>query len=522
MNEQSEVPSVQQLGHYINALLKGGQQQAARDYIDQQVALAPESAAIVHLAAQVHHQTGELRSSLAHLDKAIELVPNQAAFYIDRLHLLNRLRERKELAKALKSAQKVAPENKGFQQQLARFYTQLDQPEQALKLLAPLRKAHGDDPVLAFDEALNQWFSNKPKAAEKTLTPVCEHEKAPAMAFYVRALLRKQTKAKNHVSELAERARADQVADTPLWFALGKEYDDLNDYQQAFDAVTKGNALQKKITPYNEEAELQALTQMVEVAQQWKIQESKTKQAAVTPIFVVSMPGSGATLVERYLHAHPEVKSAGEFPDFPQLLGDAISAYLNEHPDASRAQAINKLNYSELGKAYLRRLKEVAGGHRYVIDKLPFNFLYCGMLKKALPNARIIHVQRDGLDTCWSIYRTLFADRYAFAYEQSELGHYYAHFQAVMQAWEATLGDELLTVSYEAMIKDTDATQQAVLEFCGLQAAAEQADFVKQVPTATTARGEPLITRLYRQGIGHSKPYQQQLQALQQALNVKV
>lgn len=98
---------------------------------------------------------------------------------------------------------------------------------------------------------------------------------------------------------------------------------------------------------------------MVEVAQQWKIPESKTKQAAVTPIFVVSMPGSGATLVERYLHAHPEVKSAGEFPDFPQLLGDAISAYLNEHPDASRAQAINKLNYTELGKAYLRRLKEV-------------------------------------------------------------------------------------------------------------------------------------------------------------------
>ncbi|MDN7126858.1 sulfotransferase [Pseudidiomarina sp. 1ASP75-14] len=522
MNDQSEVPSVQQLGQYLNALLKGGQQQAARDYIDAQVQRAPDSAAVVHLAAQLHHKTGALRSSLAHLNRAIELMPDQPALHIDKLHLLTSLRERKQLAKALEHAKKLATDNKNYQQQLARFYTQLNRPEQALELLTLLRKAHEEDSVLAFDEALNQWFVGKHKAAEKLANAVCEQKDAPSMAFYVRALLRKQTKTKNHVEQLADRARKDEVADTPIWFALGKEADDLGLHEQAFAAVTSGNALQKKITPYNEAAELDALTQMADVASTWKSQGRANKNAELTPIFVVSMPGSGATLIERYLHAHPQVTSAGEFPDFPQLLGEAISAYLAAHPGATRAQAIAAINYGELGKAYLKQLQDVADGNSYVVDKLPFNFLYCGMLKKALPNAKIIHVERDALDTCWSIYRTLFADRYAFAYDQEELGRYYRHYQAIMSAWQQSLGDELLTVTYEAFVEDTETTEQKILDFCGLQAASAQDDFVKQVPSVTTARGEPLTTRIYQHGIGHSKAYAKQLQALQSALDGEV
>ncbi|CAB0151266.1 Beta-barrel assembly-enhancing protease [Pseudidiomarina piscicola] len=523
MNEQSEIPSVQQLAQYVNALLKGGQQQAARDYVDAQVKQAPEAAAIAHFAAQVHHKTGALKSSLAHLNRTIELAPQQAALHMDRLHLLNSLRDRKALAQELAKAVKLEPENKNYQQQLARFYTQLNAPEKALELLAPLRKADKHAPVLAFDEALNQWFMGKPKAAEKTLTEVCTHDQAPSMAFYVRALLRKQTKAKNHVADLTERARQDQVADTPIWFALGKELDDLGNYDQAFDAISKGNALQKQITPYNEEAELQALQQMTDVAKNWKSEGRGNKKTAVTPIFVVSMPGSGATLVERYLHAHPQAQSVGEFPDFPQLLGEAINDYLQTHPEASRADAIAGINYTELGKAYLRNIETLADGHSYVVDKLPFNFLYCGMIKKALPTAKIIHVQRDAMDTCWSAYRTLFADRYAFAYDLQELGRYYAHYQKLMQAWQQILGDQaLLTVDYETIVADNEAVLAQVLEFCGLEHAAEQADFVKQVPSPSTARGEPMVSRLYRQAVGHSKHYQQQLAPLADILTQEV
>ena len=518
MSEQSSVTDIQTITKYVSTLVKGGQHQAARDYIDDAVGKAPDSAALLHLAAQVFNQQGDLQGALAYLTRAIKAMPEQIVFHIDRLYVLDRLNERKQLATALEAATKLAQDNKQYQQQLARFYTQLDQPANALAIIENLLKQHPDDTVLAFDEGLNRWFLGDAKAAEKIIKKVCDNEQAPSMAHYVLALLRKQTKTRNHIDALKERARADQVADTPLWFALAKEYEDLGEHELAFNAASTGNALQKKITPYNEAAELDALQQLTQVARTWNTQGRGNKKTAITPVFVVSMPNSGATLVERYLAAHPNVKSLGEFADFPLLLNEAIASYLAEHSGATRDQALQNLNYTDLGKAYLAKLAEVADGHEFVVDKLPFNFLYCGLIKKALPTAKIIHVQRDALDTCWSIYRTLFSDRYAYAYDQAELGHYYAHYQALMNAWQSTLGDEMLCVDYEAMVSDSAATQQQLLDFCGLTAAPAQDGYVSIATSVTTARGEPMCQKLYTKAKGRASAYSKHLEPLADAL----
>lgn len=519
MSEQSQVTNLQTIINHVTKLLKDGQPAEALALLESSLKSEPQSAPLLHLIAQVKNRLGDISGALDYLNKAIDVLPEHVVLQTDRLYVLERLRHREALRQALEQAEQLEPSNRKYQQQLARFYTQLDKPERALSIIKRLRKQHADDTVLMFDEALNTWFSGEVKAAEKITESVCASEQAPSMAFYVRSLLRKQTKARNHVDDVAARARKTEVADTPLWFALAKEYDDLGLHELAVNAADVGNALQKKITPYNEAAELEALKQIRLVANSWKGQGRGNKKTDVTPVFIVGMPNTGATLVERMLSVSPQVKSLGEFADFPLLLNQAIERYLAENSTATREQAITELNYTELGKAYLAQISEVADGHSFVIDKLPFNFLYCGIIQKALPTAKIIHVSRDSLDTCWSIYRSLYAGRYAYAYNQAELGRYYRHYQDIMEAWHHALGEQLLNVSYEQLVANTEATQAQLSSFCGLPIESDEKAMVNQVPSVSTARGEPMITKVYKHAVGRAKPYADYLQDLVQALN---
>lgn len=518
MSEQVAVTDIQTIIKYVTTLLKNGQAQDAMDYLEGHIKSQPQTPALLHIAAQIQNQQGNLVRALDYLNEALATAPEHLMLRVDRLHLLERLRDRKALLKALDEATVLAPDNLAYQQQLARFYTQLNMPEQALAILKKYDNKDAGNLTLTFDIALNRWFSGDIKGTEKLLLAICADPQAPSMAFYVRSLIRKQTKTKNHIDELKHRVREDQVADVPIWFALVKEYNDIGDFAAATEVAKIGNALQKQITPYNEASELAALKDVVDIARDWNASGRGNKKTSVTPIFVVSMPNSGATLVERYLASHSKVKSLGEFSDFPQLLNQAIEAYLKEHAGASRAQALQELDYTALGKAYLNQVAELADGHTYIVDKLTYNFLYCGFIQKALPTAKIIHVERDALDTCASIYRTLYVSRNAYAYDQAEIGRYYKAYQDVMGAWKQALGDSLLTVSYEHMLTDTDATVELLSNFCGLEKEADQDDFISCIPSVSTARGEGQLKKVYKTALGSGKDYAKYLPDLVKAL----
>jgi Flp pilus assembly protein TadD len=518
MSEQVAVTDIQTIIKYVTTLLKNGQAQEAMAYLEGHIKSQPKTPALLHIAAQIQNQQGHLTVALDYLNQAIAAAPEHLMLLVDRLHLLERLCDRKSLLKALAEATGLAPDNQAYQQQLARFYTQLNMPEQALAILKKFDKRDVGNLTLTFDEALNRWFTGDIKGAEKLLVEISADAQAPSMAFYVRSVIRKQTKAKNHIDELQKRARNDQVVDVPIWFALAKEFNDIGDFAAAAEVAKTANALQKQITPYNEASELAALKDLADVAGDWKASGRGNKKTSVTPIFVVSMPNSGATLVERYLASHSKVKSLGEFSDFPQLLNQAIEAYLKEHPGAARAQALQELDYTALGKAYLNQVAELADGHTYIVDKLTYNFLYCGFIQKALPTAKIIHVEREALDTCASIYRTLYVSRNAYAYDQAEIGRYYQAYQDVMAAWKHALGDNLLTVSYEQMLTDTDATVELLSTFCGLDKEAAQDDFISCVPSVSTARGEGQLKKVYKTALGSGKDYAKYLPDLVTAL----
>lgn len=125
--------------------------------------------------------------------------------------------------------------------------------------------------------------------------------------------------------------------------------------------------------------------------------------------------------------------------DFGALLGTATSRIASSNPALTAAQASRQIDFAALGDDYLRGAREVVHGHPLLIDKMPINYLYCGMIAAALPKARIIHLVRDPLDTCYAIYKTLFYNAYPFSYALDEIGEYYLAYQQTMRHWHALL-----------------------------------------------------------------------------------
>ena len=201
------------------------------------------------------------------------------------------------------------------------------------------------------------------------------------------------------------------------------------------------------------------------------------------------MPRTGTTLVERILGSHPEVHGAGELLSFPEALVAAVTA-LSGRRDVPREEMVARaaqVDFPALGRDYLARTRHVAPAGRRIVDKLPHNYLYCGLIHKALPGARIVHLVRHPMASCYAIYKTLFRQGYPFSYDLQELGSFYAGYRRLMAHWHLALPGVILDVNYEDLVMRQRETTQALLDYCGLDWHEGCLDFHANPAPSTTA-----------------------------------
>ena len=180
------------------------------------------------------------------------------------------------------------------------------------------------------------------------------------------------------------------------------------------------------------------------------------------PVFVIGMPRSGTTLVEQILASHSQVHGAGELSTL-RLLVEGGGAY----PDACASASGDDL--ARLGQAYMARVAPLAQGKQRLVDKMPANFLYAGLIPLVLPGARIIHCRRDPVDTCLSCYTKLFSGEQRFTYDQTELGEFYRGYAKLMAHWRLVLPPErFIEVDYEAVVDDLEGEAKRLVSFLGL------------------------------------------------------
>lgn len=284
------------------------------------------------------------------------------------------------------------------------------------------------------------------------------------------------------VERLAGRAQPPKQ-EMALRYALGKFFDDVGDFASAFANYRRANDLGQLHALHGYDADNQSRIDDARIRvfdRAWIERHRQAENDAALPILIVGMPRSGTSLAEQILASHPDVFGAGELP-FWNDAALSFEAALQGGGDGHAA-------LRDAGGRYLRLLQDMAPKATRVVDKMPANFLYLGMIHAALPQARIIHMQRNPVDTCLSIYFQSFDRAHAYANDLEHLADFYREYRRLMAHWRRTLPqDAILDVPYEALIGDQEGWTRKMLAFAGLPWNERCIDFHRRARTVASA-----------------------------------
>jgi len=360
------------------------------------------------------------------------------------------------------------------------------------------------------------------KEAELHLDELLQRYPQDHGARYRRSVLRRQTTDDNHIAELEQQLQSvapDSTDMVPLCFALAKECEDLEMHEPAFAYLERGADQRRRQMVYQVDEDERAIDAIISTFSRAMLGAPVESSANASAIFVMGLPRSGTTLVDRILSSHSQVQSLGEINDL------AYTMVRLAHEDSSHAldkvELISKsamLNFRRLGDDYAASTFEYGLKKPLFIDKTPWNFLYLGLIAKALPNAKVIHVRRHPVDSCFALYKTLFRGGSPYSYDLNDLARYYIAYHRLMAHWRDCLPGQFVDVQYEQLVKSQRSVTGEMLAYCGLQFEESCLQFHRNPEPAATASAAQVREPIHARSVSGWKKYSIQLSPLVQAL----
>jgi tetratricopeptide (TPR) repeat protein len=294
-----------------------------------------------------------------------------------------------------------------------------------------------------------------------------------------------------------------------LDFALGKAYGDLNDHRRSFQRLLAGNAGKRAHVNYNETSAL-ALFDHIERAFTAELVAAKSGHGdpSPLPIFVLGMPRSGTTLVEQILASHAQVFGGGELNIFYETLQSVRGPDGKPVAGPRLVAALDGKAFADIGGQYVARVRKLAPAAPHITDKMPYNYHFIGLIHLTLPNATIIHVVRDPVDTCLSCFSKLIELDYS--HDLAELGRYYKRYERLMAHWRRVLPPgRMLEVRYEDVVADLEGQTRRLLDHCGLRFDERCIAFHETQRAVRTASAAQVRQPIYKDSIGRWRRYEE-------------
>jgi len=344
--------------------------------------------------------------------------------------------------------------------------------------------------------------------AETIYTNLIANDFQKEFAVQNRAWLRRQTSERNHVQELRKIIQALPAGPTSapeILYGLGKELEDLGEATASFEEYeAAATARRQSYTKFSLERELRKAEQQIQNFTPEFFTDPHEGHPSTEPIFVVSMPRAGSTLLEQILGRHSSVFAAGELDCFMRLATFAATqaAREAEAKDAFKPDWYTKLAFRDLGEAYIRATRPRTGHTPHFVDKLPGNYIFCGTIACALPDAKIIHIHREPMDACFAMYKQFFHNTYKFTYDQRELGSVYAAYRRLMDHWDKVMPGRIIHVAYEELVNDTEKVTRDLISRLGLPWEDACLDHAADSGPSKTASAVQVRQPVYKTSVG--------------------
>lgn len=432
---------------------------------------------------------------------------------------------RNEADKHWKQALAISPKFLEAQMNLAESLNRAGKYEQAASYYRRIIPDHNQ--VVAPKYLLANILKAQGKFSEaaELYQQVMAQEPAYTQAHFSYSTIHKyRDKSDPHIAvmlDLYKRAGLTNENRIQLTFALAKAFENVEDYPRAFEFLKTGNDLRFKEFNYRVDGDEALIASIIKSFTREAMSRIQIKpENSRKPIFILGMPRSGTSLVEKIISSHTDVYGAGEL-DYIFTLGTRL--FLKGTGDFlfRPLDTYSKDTFERLGKSYLEQIDALDSECSRMTDKMPFNMMMIGLIKIALPNARIIHCVRDAMDNCLSIYKQNFTTgNYQFAYDLRTVGQFHKQYQLLMNHWHKVMPGEIYDVSYESLTHNPEAEIRKLLAACDLDWQDECLNFSKSAGIVKTASAYQARQPMYTTSVKLWEKYREFLQPLLDELNV--
>lgn len=374
-----------------------------------------------------------------------------------------------------------------------------------------------------FNSAASMQFAGHFAEAEQAYERAITLQPLLFKAHSALSTLRRQTSTDNHLKRLHElRSKVSGPRDQlHLGHAIAKEQEDLGHYEDAFKYLTWAKQAQSAAGSYSAQSDEALFAGVRQLFSQEVFDALRAGCDNPEPIFIVGMPRTGTTLVEQILSSHSQVYAAGELQNFPLQVNRLTGSFTDNAFDIETLEKSLQLESSVLGSAYIDSTRPRTGHAQHFIDKLPLNFIFLGLIKLALPNAKLVCLRRDPMDTCLSNYRQMFAvnfKHYKYNLDLLDCGRYYIQFDQLMQHWRKVMPGAVHEVEYEALVGAPEQVSRDLLAYCNLPWEEDCLSFHQRKTNVATPSAVQVRQGIYTSSVNRWQSYGDAMQPLYELL----
>ena len=494
------------------ALERAGDANKAEDTYRAILKRDPDHVEAARLLAGIASLHKRFREAEVLLQRATSLAPNYARAWVDLVNVQRELENYDEATRSAERLVEIGPDKAESHMVHAGVVAHAGRHEEAIaayqralafapqKAAAMCGMAHHLKTIGEQEEAIRQYracISAKPDHAE---------------AYWSLANLKTFRFAETEVSAMETLVREGQLPDESLCMlenALGLEYEARRDFDRAFAHFERCATLRRQQESYDPVETEATHDRVIRFFDAERLRQGAAAGADPVPILIVGLPRSGSTLIEQILASHSQVEGTHELSDLSRVVRSYRGRRNELFPDTLRGLAAE--DWARLGQEYLDRTRKHRSGAAFFIDKNPNNFVFAGVLKLAIPNARIINARRHPVDSCFGSYKQLFASGQPFTYDLTELGEYYLQYHRLMEHWHRVLPGFVLDVHYERVVGDLEAEVRRMLDFCGLPFEESCLNFHETRRAVRTASSEQVRRAIYSNSVNLWRNYEKHL-----------